>query len=441
MRWWMILVLVAMFAGSASAAGKPNIILITIDTLRADHLGCYGSKSNASPHIDQLASKSIVFENAFSVAPITLPSHTTILSGVYPNKHGVRDNAVFAPAPQPLLQESLKADGYHTAAFVSGAPLLNRFGLARGFDLYDDDFTGRERTAEATTQRALQWIAQQKSRYFVWIHYYDPHAEYQPPDPYRERFRNQPYDGEIAFVDDQIGNLLEAIHSNATILITADHGESLGEHGEKTHAVFLYNATLRVPLILYSPGARPGHRSDPVSLVDVAPTLREIAGLSAAESDGISLNKPSPDRSLFAESLYAQRNFGFAPLYAEIHSGLKFIQAPHPELYDLRTDPKEQTNLYGTTKTETWQHDLLQYSKTVNKSEPLSLRKPKSCVAWDTSRRLYRQARSIRKTKSRRLRNSTPPWGIWNRANTLKRPYSFNGSHNPTRIPRWVSDF
>src|SRR5262249_48326180 len=155
----LIVVLVAMFAGSAFAADKPNIILITIDTLRADHLGCYGAKSNASPHIDQLAAKSVVFENAYSVAPITLTSHTTILSGVYPNKHGVRDNAVFAPAPQPLLQESLKSDGYRTAAFVSGAPLLSRFGLARGFDLYDDDFAGRERTADATTKRALQRIS------------------------------------------------------------------------------------------------------------------------------------------------------------------------------------------------------------------------------------------------------------------------------------------
>ncbi|HET6268299.1 MAG TPA: sulfatase, partial [Acidobacteriota bacterium] len=309
MRRWLILVLVVMFAGSLFAADKPNIILITIDTLRADHLGCYGAKSNASPHIDQLAAKSVIFENAYSVAPITLTSHTTILSGVYPNKHGVRDNAVFAPAPQPLLQESLKSGGYHTAAFVSGAPLLSRFGLTRGFDLYDDDFAGRERTAETTTQRALQWITHQKSPYFVWIHYYDPHAEYQPPASYRERFRNQLYDGEIAFVDDQIGNLLASIHSNAIILITADHGESLGEHGEKTHAVFLYNATLRVPLILFSPGIKPGRRPEPVSLVDIAPTLREAAGLSAAESDGVSLNKPSADRSLYAESLYAQRNF------------------------------------------------------------------------------------------------------------------------------------
>jgi choline-sulfatase len=346
------------------SSSKPNIVLITIDTLRADHLGCYGYKLATSPNIDRFAKNAITFQNAYSAVPLTLPSHATILSGVYPEHHGIRDNAHFAWKNVPLLQEILKRNGYNTAAFVSGVPLLSGFGLNRGFDVYDDQFDGAERHADQTTIRVLQWLKGARQPYFLWIHYYDPHAEYEPPAEYRKKFA-APYDGEIAFVDSQISKIFSTVDSGSLVVVTADHGESLGEHGETTHAVFVYNATLHVPLFIRAPGLSPAKRTDPVSLADVTPTILDYAGLKNGGSsfDGVSVKKESVNRTLLAESLYAQRNYGYAPLFASIRSGKKFIEAPQEEFYDLAGDPKELKNVIKQNKIDDWKRAVLSYAK------------------------------------------------------------------------------
>lgn len=328
------------------AEQHPNIILVTIDTLRADHLGCYGYKQNTSPNIDLLASRGLIFRNAFATAPITLPSHASILTGLYPAHHGFRDNAFFQAPSIWHLPEALKNAGYKTAAFVSGAPLLSKYGLNPGFDLYDDQFDGTERKAAATADLALRWIAKTSHPYFVWIHFFDPHAEYKPPQEFASRFPGKPYDGEIAYVDQQIGKLIKGVDQNVFWIVTADHGESLGEHGESTHGVFLYNATLHVPLIFAGPDITKQERTEAVSLCDVAPSIMAFANLKIlSKLDGESLLHPSTDRTLIAESQYAARNFGFAELYASIHSDHKFISGPQPELYDLKNDFNETRNL------------------------------------------------------------------------------------------------
>ncbi len=362
-RVGLLFVLFLVFSCYSDAA-QPNIVLVTIDTLRADHLGCYGYKQATSPNLDRFAREGVLFRNVFSAVPMTLPSHTTILSGLYPKEHGIRDNAHFRLTDRPFLQQILKKHGYVTAAFVSGATLSSSFGLNRGFDFYDDEFTGTERKANETTVRVLEWLKRARSPYFLWVHYFDPHAEYEPPDPFRKRFPS-PYDGEIAFADSELAGLLDAVGAGAIVLVTADHGESLGEHGETTHSVFLYNPTLQVPLILRGPGIKPGVRKDAVSLADITPTILELTGLAAETGprDGVSLfAKPAP-RTLIAESLYAQRNFGYAPLYALVRQDKKYIQAPQSEFYDLLVDPGEQRNVIKTSSINDWKSALQSYSK------------------------------------------------------------------------------
>ncbi len=344
------------------AESKPDIVLITIDTLRADHLGCYGYKQNTSPHLDAFAKEAVLFEKAYSPVPLTLPSHATILTGLYPERHGIRDNAHFAWKQSPLIQLALQQNGYTTAAFISGAPLSASFGLNRGFSVYEDQFTGAERTAKETTERALQWLKNSRGPYFLWVHYFDPHAEYEAPSQFRKKFPD-PYDGEIAFVDQELSKLLKAVGKSAAVLITADHGESLGEHGETTHAVFVYNATIHVPLLLRAPGLAPGRRSDAVSLTDIAPTILALGGVKAGQLDGVSLLQVKKSRTLIAESLYAQRNFGYAPLYASIREDKKFIQAPESEFYNLAGDTKELNNLIKKSKVNDWQLAIKNYAK------------------------------------------------------------------------------
>ena len=351
------------------AADTPSILLITIDTLRADHLGCYGYPGKTSPNIDAIAAQAVRFANAYTPAPITLPAHASILSGLYPANHGMRDNAHFPILKKQMLQQLLEAKGYQTAAFVSGAPLAADFGLSDGFDLYDDEFTGAERRADETTERVLRWIASAKQPYFLWIHYFDPHAEYDPPSAFR---RDSPYDGEIAFVDAQIGKLMRALDSKTVLIITADHGESLGEHGEKTHGVFLYNATLRVPLIVRAPGLKPSVVNEAATLCDIAPTILEIAATKPAGMDGTSLISKLQPRTLLAESLYAQRNFGYAPLYAAIRDARKYIQAPVPEFYDLQKDPKEAMNLGFPAVPTAFKNTIAQYARPAAPSTPMS---------------------------------------------------------------------
>ena len=367
--------LVAVFAGALAyryglpgrPADRPSVLLVTIDTLRADRLGSYGYAQASTPVLDALAARGLRFPTAVAHAPLTTPSHASILTGLTPLRHGVRDNGGFALPPGiPTLGEVFQRAGYHTAAFVSGFPLDRRFGLARGFDTYDDRLPHGgdprrapyvERPASRTTEVALRWLERTPAPWFVWIHYFDPHAPYEPPGELSDRFRDRPYDGEVAFVDQQIGHLLARLEGGAArdrtlILVTADHGESLGEHGEDTHGVFVYDSTLLVPWIMAGPAIPRGNVSAVVARgIDVAPTLLDYAGVGALPGiEGRSLRPaadgtPMPDAPAYAESLFASLNLGWAELHAWRTARWKLIEAPRVELYALDADAAEARNL------------------------------------------------------------------------------------------------
>lgn len=334
---------------------RPNIVLITIDTLRADHLGCYGRVAAITPSIDEAATRGMRFQHAFAHVPLTLPSHASILTGQLPPQHGVRDNGAFRlSAHSPVVTEILAGAGYRTAAFVSGFPLDSRFGLDRGFHLYDDRMLrgkpGRlpyvERPADRTTDVACEWLRQARAPFFLWVHYFDPHAPYEPPVPLHTGA--SPYDGEIASVDREIARLLASVDRLQTVvIITADHGEGLGDHGEDTHGLFIYDTTIRVPLIIVGQGIRPAVVSEPAMLIDIAPTILSLAGApQPSELRGRVLLDPLPaGRGIYAESLFGQLNCGWAPLRSIRFGNRKLIDAPTPELYDVDDDTGESHNL------------------------------------------------------------------------------------------------
>lgn len=357
-------------ASARASASHPNVLLVTIDTLRADHVGTYGSTAGATPTLDALASRGVRFEVVMATAPLTGPSHATILTGLTPLGHGFRNNSGFAlPASVRTAGEMLQAAGYRTAAFVSGFPLDRRFGFDRGFGTYDDHLPKGndrrrtpyvERPANQTTDLALAWVkAQHASPWFLWVHYYDPHAPYEPPGDLRVRFRDAPYDGEIAFVDREIGRLLQQLpggdaSARTLTIVTSDHGESLGEHGEGTHGLFLYDATLRVPWIMAGPGVPQGRVARTVArTTDVLPTLLDYAGVTpGATLDGRTLRPAADGQTLddvpaYAESLYAELELGWAPLHAVRLGRFKLIDAPRAELYDLSTDAAEKVNRHA----------------------------------------------------------------------------------------------
>ncbi len=334
---------------------RPNIVIITIDTLRADHVGCYGRTQAATPTMDRLAAKGIRFDQAIAHVPLTLPSHVTMMTGLTPPHAGVRDNASFTLGDKTLvIAEALAAAGYQTAAFISGFPLDHRFGLSRGFQKYDDHMphgsSGRvayvERKADRTTEAALGWLAKAHSPFLLWIHYFDPHAPYEPPPEYLSA--STPYDGEIAYVDAQLTRVIDELQRSPTIVIvTSDHGESLGDHGESTHGLFVYDSTIRVPLIIQGPGLRPRIVSEIAMLSDIAPTILRLAGCSIPETmHGHILFESLPqERSAYAESLFGLLNCGWAPLRSTRDSKWKFIDAPSIELYDIGADPAEVHNV------------------------------------------------------------------------------------------------
>lgn len=356
----------------------PNVLLITIDTLRWDHVGAYGASDVSTPALDGLAARGVRFETAIMHAPLTAPSHASILTGLTPIRHGVHDNGAFVlPASLPTLATVLRDAGYATAGFISGFPLDRRFGFANGFETYDDRLPpsgaargagATERHADETTAHVTAWIdrhatpadpAQKERPWFVWVHYFDPHAAYEPPPQYLQQFPTRRYDGEIAFVDAQIAQLLGHLGNRdalarAITLVTADHGESLGEHGEETHGVFIYDSTLRVPLIVAGVGVPSGRVADVVARgVDVLPTLLDLAGVPAPQSlDGRSLRpaiegRPMTDEPAYIESLLASRNFGWAALRGVRDARWKYIDAPSREVYDLTADRRESINRFA----------------------------------------------------------------------------------------------
>jgi choline-sulfatase len=388
------ILLVFLRDGRASSRGPAhrNVLLITIDTLRWDRLGSYGATLKATPVLDRLAEGGARFETAIAHAPLTAPSHASILTGLTPLRHGIRDNGAFVLSPSiTTLASSFRNAGYATAAFVSGFPLDRRFGFASGFQTYDDRLPGSsapgraaytERRADETTTHVLTWLHSQQSTatsssspatvpWFLWVHYFDPHAAYDPPPKWRERMPT-PYDGEVAFVDEQIGRVLARLNelrldTNTVIAVTADHGESLGEHGEETHGVFIYDSTLRVPLIVAGPGVSSGIVANVVARgIDLMPTLLDLADLRVPEGiDGRSLRpalevRPMPDAPAYIESLLSERQFGWAPLRGLRDARWKYIDAPEPELYDVLEDAAETKNRAADAphRMETLAHEL-----------------------------------------------------------------------------------
>lgn len=351
---------------------KMNLLLITIDTLRADSLGCYGRRGAETPNIDQLAERGTLFARAFAHTSTTLPSHANILLGVTPNSHGVHENLNFVVSGELLtLAEHLKGYGYSTGAFVGAYPLDSRFGLSQGFDFYDDGFdrihtvnlSSLERKADAVAGAALSWLDGQVSPWFLWIHCWDPHAPYDPPEPFKTRYSGSLYDGEVAYVDWALGGLFDFLKSrglfdSTLVVFTGDHGESLGQHGEETHGYYAYNSTIWIPLIIALPRPALSRVENPVCHIDIFPTVCDALGVEAPSFlQGISLlpalsGKKLPERLLYFESLYPYYSRGWAPIKGFIHGERKYIDSPIPELYDLSRDFEELDNLAGREKTD-----------------------------------------------------------------------------------------
>ncbi len=358
-----------------------NVLLVTIDTLRADALGSYGGRA-ATPNLDALAARGARFTFAHAHAVVTLVSHASILTGTYPYEHGIRDNTGYRLRPnEPTLATRLKAGGFATGAFVGGFPLDRRFGLTPGFDVYDDRMTRtgapgepteRERPADAVVKSALDWIGAQSGKWFAWVHVYDPHEPYQPPGDFATRFAADPYLGEVSWTDYALGPLfdrLAALPRPTLVVVTGDHGESLGEHGERTHSLFAYEPTLHVPLIVAeikdTKRAKDTKESKdtkepkgrlidtPVRHVDVLPTILASAGLTAPAGAGVSLLDTisagrGEERPSYFEAMSAAVTRGWAPLRGVLVGRQKFIDLPIVELYDLVSDPKESSNVVNT---------------------------------------------------------------------------------------------
>jgi arylsulfatase A-like enzyme/Flp pilus assembly protein TadD len=343
----------------------PDIVLVTIDTLRADAVGFAGNRRVETPTLDRLASQGIVYEEAHAQNVVTLPSHANILTGLYPYQHGIRDNTGFRlDAATPTIATLLRGKGYATGAFIGAFPLDSRFGLNHGFEAYDDryrrgkstlDFEMAERPASEVVSAARGWWEKQSGRpRFLWVHLYDCHAPYRPPPPFSETYKDDPYLGEVAGVDLALSPLLAPFLAGtarpALIVMTSDHGEARGDHGEETHGLFAYEATLHVPLVVWCRGVlSPGRSGEFVRHVDIAPTILVAAGVEKPPAwPGSSLfpgGGKAPPRPSYFESYSTALNRGWAPLRGMISDGEKYVDLPIPELYDLRKDPAETRNL------------------------------------------------------------------------------------------------
>ena len=368
-RTWGVVLVVCGVAFGAMACGalpspartavRPNILIVTIDTLRADRLG-----RGFTPALDQLAADGLQFTNARSAVPLTLPAHASIFTGLWPPDHGVRLNGFPLQTSAITMPARLKQAGYQTAGVVGAFVLDRRFGLAEGFDQYDDqisrdpeavDRLQADRPASVVVDRALTALGALSSErpWFLWMHVYDPHAPYDPPPDAQARAQGDPYNGEVSFVDEQIGRLLKAVRARPdagqlAIIVLGDHGESLGEHGEATHGMLVVDAALRIPLIVQAPGLSPAVRQDAASLVDVMPTVLALAGLPAAALPGRDLaTGPAPDTETYAETLYPEVA-GWSPLRSLVQDRWKLVVAERPRLFDLATDPGETTDVSAT---------------------------------------------------------------------------------------------
>jgi arylsulfatase A-like enzyme/cytochrome c-type biogenesis protein CcmH/NrfG len=358
-------------ARTASPPAKDaNVLLITIDTLRADRVGIYSDKYVKTPNIDALAGRSIVFTHAYAQSTLTRPSHTNIMTGMTPLYHGVSDNPGFKLEARYLtLAEHLKEAGYRTAAFVGCAVLDSRFGLNQGFDLYYDSGMGIQepgpfdivqRTADQVVKPAGIWIADQSEKWFCWVHLFDPHAPYVPPSPFKEQYASDPYSGEVAFVDAQLGFFFDDLEKKGklektVIIITADHGEAFGEKDETYHGFFAYDNTIHIPLILSYPGDAPGRIDENVCHTDIFPTVCDLVGrpipshIQGESLVPIAAGRPRRNPAIYFESMSPHLNLDAAPLGGLILGAKKFIDQPIKEVYDLASDPGEERNIASTS--------------------------------------------------------------------------------------------
>lgn len=351
--------------------GRLNVLLVTLDTTRADHLGCYGYIGGKTPNLDALAAEGVLFRDAYAQVPLTLPSHATIMTGLTPLSHGVHNNGSYVLAPErTTLAEMLKARGFSTAAFTASFSVDSRFGLDQGFDVYDDSFeagqafkpVNSERRADAVAALFAAWLdGRGEEPFFAWVHFYDPHLPYRPPAPYDREFASNPYDGEVAFMDEAVGTVVAKLREKnllgrTLVVLAGDHGEAFGEKVETGHGVFLYDQTLKVPLIMCAPGHLAGGKVVPsrVRLTDIVPTVLDMVGLPVpAEVEGQSLvplasGKKERDRETYIETFYPRENYGWSELVGLVSGDWKYIRAPKPELYNLRTDPAETRNEAGS---------------------------------------------------------------------------------------------
>jgi arylsulfatase A-like enzyme len=372
-------------ACTRSGGGPDAVVLIVIDTLRADHLGCYGSVLAKTPHLDALAAGGVRFSDAMTPAPVTLAAITSLLTGRWPFHHGVRDNDRYVLSPdEETLAERFHDAGWRTAAIVGSAILASDRGLAQGFDTYDDafqgpfpvyrpalevfadDFARTQRRADQVTDRALRAVdGFGKDPYFLFVHYFDVHSYYDPPPAYAALHPGRPYDGEVSFVDAEIGRLLGRLeHRHPLVIVVADHGEGLGEHGETEHGFLLFQSTLHVPLLVAGPGVPAGVvREDPVSLVDIAPTLAATLDLSSSgpAMDGRRLSWGRPETapvSLYAETCRTLVSYGWSELRAVREGSMKLISGPRSELYDLARDPHENYPVSDPARVTALEKDL-----------------------------------------------------------------------------------
>jgi choline-sulfatase len=383
--WWHLSTRPARSA-SGQDLGRPfgavgpegmNLLVITLDTTRADRIGAYGYEGVETPALDRLAREGVLFQQTMAVAPLTLPAHTSIFTSRFPPEHGVRDNGGFFVSPkQTTLATLLKRRGFRTGAVVAAYVLDGKWGINQGFEKYVDEFEPPEnrgfglgeiqRPANEVVDKALPWLEKVKQdRFFAWLHFYDPHAPYEPPEPFKTRYAEHPYLGEIAFMDSQIARVVEFLERNGLmdktiIAVMGDHGESLGQHGEGSHGFFIYQATLRVPFFVRAPFDRLRARSvaDPVRSVDLMPTVLDLLGIAPPKAiSGVSLvplmtgAKATMDLEGYGEALYPLHHFGWSEMRAWRAGRFKVIDAPRPELYDLDRDPHETTNLYAERRT------------------------------------------------------------------------------------------
>ena len=378
---------------SPARGADTNLLLVTVDTLRTDRVSCYSPKHLQTPQIDSLAARGVLFERAFAHTPMTLPSHVNILVGLVPPAHGVSENSKSVLAASFLtLAEHLKAQGFATAAFVSSFSLDARWGLNQGFDVYDDAYPARpapglpysERPAEKTVAAALAWLSNQKGKWFCWVHLWDPHAPYNPPEPYATRFKGDLYSGEVAYVDAALAKLFDWLRASGAVgrtltVLTGDHAESLGEHGENYHSYFAYDSTLWIPLIIAGPATKPIRIKDYVSHVDIFPTVCEVLevkpppGLQGESLVPLMKGRGRKPRPIYFESLDPYLNRGWAPLRGFIFEGQKYLDSPIPELYDLGKDFDEKTNLAAGADLRPFKKRLEDMIKSYGTATPVAL--------------------------------------------------------------------